>query len=127
MLIRFRLEICVYKILVSLVERLYLSSPSLKNLNLSTIYLQGGHGYKKCPIFASNTISSNQSTGVVTRSMVTATATTVTKRIVAVSSLYFTSGTNSNMYDIISRTLFVNPLNGISTPKLKMKHHSPFF
>ena len=59
--------------------------------------------------------------------MARATAVTVTKRTVAVASLYSTDDTDSNMHDRFSRTLSVDRLKGKFTPKLKMKHQSPVF
>ena len=75
----------------------------------------------------SDTISSNQSTGVVTRSMARAVATIGTKRAVAIASLPSTGNTDSNMNDGVSKSLFVDPLKGKATSTLKMKQQSPFF
>jgi len=72
----------------------------------------------------SDTVSSSQSTGVVTSSMTRAAATS-TKRTVACASLHSTDGINMN--DGVSKSLPVDPLKGKSTSTLKMKQQSPFF
>ena len=59
-----------------------------------------------------DTVSSNQSTGVVTRSMARATAATSTERIVAVASLHSTDDTGSNMNNGVSKSLDVDPFKG---------------
>ena len=69
----------------------------------------------------SDTISSNQSTGVVTRSMARAAAATGTKRTVAVVSLHSTDNTDSNMNDGVGKSLLVDPLKGKNGSTLKMK------
>jgi len=69
----------------------------------------------------SDTVSSNQSTGVVTRSMARAIATTGIKRAVAVASLPSTHNTDSNMNDGVGKSLSVDPLKGKATSTLKMK------
>ena len=74
----------------------------------------------------SDTVSSNQSTSVVTRSMTRAAAATGIKRIVAVASLHSTEDTDSNMNDGAGKSLLVDPLKGKSTSKLKIKQQSPF-
>jgi len=53
-------------------------------------------------------------------------ATTVKKRTVAVASLHSTNDADYNMREGISRTPFVDPLKGKSTPTLKTKHRPPF-
>ena len=75
----------------------------------------------------SDTVSSNQSTGVVTRSMARATAATGIKRTVAVVTLHSTGNTDSNMNVGVGKSLPVNPLKGKATSTLKMKQQSPFF
>ena len=69
----------------------------------------------------SNTISSNQSTGVMTRSMARVIATTGRKRTVVVASLHSTNDIDSNMNDGVGKALPVDPLKGKSTSTLKMK------
>ena len=73
----------------------------------------------------SNTISGNQSTRVVTRSMAKAAAATATKRTVAVASLH-SDNTGSNINDGVGKSLLVDPLKEKSTSTLKMKQQSPF-
>ena len=57
----------------------------------------------------SYTISSNQSTGVVTKSIAKAAAATATKRTVAVASLHSINDTGSNMNDGVGKSLPVDP------------------
>jgi len=73
----------------------------------------------------SDIVSSNQSTGVVTRSMARVVATTGTKRAVVVASLPSTDNTDSNMNDGVGKSLSVNPVKGKATSTLKMQ--SPSF
>jgi len=75
----------------------------------------------------SDTISSNQSTVVVTRSMAKAAAATSTKRTVAVASLHSANDTDSNMNHGVGKSLFVDSLKGNTTLTLKMKQQSTFF
>jgi len=75
----------------------------------------------------SGTVSSTQSTGVVTRSMTKATAATNAKRTVAVAPLHSIDDTDSNMNDGVSKSLLADPLKGKSTSTLKIKQQSPFF
>jgi len=75
----------------------------------------------------SDTTSSKQSTGVVTRNMARAAAATVTKRAVAITSLRSTDNADSNMYDEVGKVPFVDPLNGKSIQEFKAKPQSPFF
>jgi len=58
----------------------------------------------------SDTVSSNQSTAVVTRSMARAAAATGIKRTVVIASLHSTDNTDSNMNDRVSKSLLVDPL-----------------
>ena len=69
----------------------------------------------------SDTISSNQSTGVVTRSMAKATAATGTKRTVASAFLHSTDDTDSNMNHGVGKSLSVDPLKENAASTLKMK------
>jgi len=75
----------------------------------------------------SDTTSSKQSTGVVTRNMAKAAATTATKRAVAIASLHLIDNAVSNMHDGIGEVPLVDPLKGKSIQEMKMKHQSPFF
>ena len=75
----------------------------------------------------SDIVSSNQSTGVVKRSMARAITTTGTKRAVVVASLPPADNTNSNMNDGVGKSPSVDPLKGKATSTLKMKQQSPFF
>jgi len=75
----------------------------------------------------SDTISSNQSTGVITRSMAKAIVAAGTKRTVAVISLHSTDGIDSNMNQGAGKSLSVDSLKGNATSTLKMKQQSPFF
>ena len=75
----------------------------------------------------SHTVSSKQSTGLVTRSMTEVATTTITKRIVVTASLQSCNNTDSNMHDRVSKIPFVEFLNGKFVLKLKVKPQSPFF
>ena len=75
----------------------------------------------------SDTISSNQSTGVTARSIARAAVATVTKRTAVVASLHSTNDIDSNIHDGVGKILSVDPLKGKSALKLKMKQQSPFF
>ena len=73
----------------------------------------------------SDIVSSNQSTGVVTRSMARAITTTGTKRAVVVASLPPADNTDSSMNDRVGKSLSVNPVKGKATSTVKMQ--SPSF
>ena len=62
----------------------------------------------------SDTTSSKQSTGVVTRNMAKAAAATVTKRAVAIASMHSTDNADSNMHDKVGKVPSVDPLKGKS-------------
>jgi len=59
--------------------------------------------------------------------MARATATAVTKRAVAITSLHSTDNANSNVHDRVSKIPFVDPLKRKSIQELKTKHQSLFF